>query len=58
MRSIMPRPLLALVILNFFGSAAHAIHNMAFLPEYREPSFINPGVIDLLWMAATALVVA
>ena len=41
------------IALNIIISLGHYLHNMAFLPEYREPSWITPALIDSLWLAMT-----
>lgn len=45
--------LLWLLIINILISIAHYIHNIVFLPEYHEPVWITPTLIDSLWFVMT-----
>ncbi|NES19134.1 MAG: hypothetical protein F6K41_09415 [Symploca sp. SIO3E6] len=45
--------LLLLIILNIIVSLGHYIHNMMFLPQYYEPDWITPSLIDTLWFVMT-----
>ncbi|NEO82968.1 MAG: hypothetical protein F6J87_01715 [Spirulina sp. SIO3F2] len=50
---ISPEPLLWFLAINVLVSIAHYIHNMVFLPEYHEPAWITPTLIDSLWFVMT-----
>jgi hypothetical protein len=45
--------LLMLVLLNIFVSLGHYVHNIIFLPDYHEPLWITPALIDSLWFIMT-----
>lgn len=45
--------LLILVLLNIFVSLGHYVHNIIFLPDYHEPLWITPALIDSLWLVMT-----
>jgi hypothetical protein len=45
--------LLILIVLNLVVSLGHYVHNIVFLPEYHEPGWITPAVIDSLWFVMT-----
>jgi hypothetical protein len=45
--------LLMLIFLNICISLGHYIHNILLLPEYHEPSWITPVLIDSLWFVMT-----
>ncbi len=47
--------LLALILLNILVSLGHYIHNIIFLPQYHEPAWITPALIDSLWFVMTPL---
>ncbi len=45
--------LLMLIFINICVSLGHYIHNIFFLPEYHEPSWITPVLIDSFWFVMT-----
>ncbi len=47
------RWLLLLIAIDILVSLGHYAHNIAFLPEYREPVWITPMLIDALWFVMT-----
>lgn len=50
-----PSGLLILIAINILVSLGHYVHNMVFLPQYHEPAWITPALIDSLWLVMTPL---
>lgn len=45
--------LLSLIAFNIIVSLGHYIHNIVFLPQYHEPVWITPSLIDAAWFVMT-----